>query len=179
MPHVDDSSEHVDRILRLWVAHQQEVFRYIFALLPQVPDAQEVLQSTCVAMWHKAAEIDVDRPFLPLAFRFALFEVRKHRDKNRRRPSLLDETTIEAVAAERSEVHELFELRRRALDDCLANLAPEDRELVSNHYERQQTMPEIARQSGRNLHTLYKSIQRIRRQLLLCINGVVARAGDV
>lgn len=176
--HDDHNSDHVDQILRLWVAHQQQIFRYVFALLPHTADAQEVLQSTCVALWHKSAAIDLDRPFLPLAYQFALFEVRKHREKHRRRPDLLDDSALEVIAAERSSADDLFELRRRALDDCVANLPPEDRELVANHYERQLTMPEIARRSGRNIHTLYKSIQRIRRQLIMCINGAVARAGD-
>src|SRR5262245_46406577 len=167
-----------DHLLRLWVRNQADVYRYIFALLPHAADAQEVLQATCVALWRKAAELDLDRPFLPLAFRFAVLEVRKHREKNRRWSELVSDALLETVAQERQQTADLFELRRQALEGCLARLEPADRDLVERHYRKRMSMPEIAEATGRNIHTLYKSIQRIRRQLMLCINGSVAAEGN-
>lgn len=171
--------EQGDQLLRLWVRNQHEVFRYIFALLPHSADANEVLQATCVALWRKSVELDLNRPFLPLAFRFAVLEVRKHREKNRRWGELVSESLLETVAQERQQTADLFELRRQALEGCLASLEPADRDLVERHYRKRMTMPEIAEATGRNIHTLYKSIQRIRRQLMLCINGAVSAEGDV
>lgn len=166
-----------DHLLRLWVRNQADVYRYIFALLPHSADAQDVLQATCVALWHKAGELDLDRPFLPLAFRFALLEVRKHREKNRRWAHFLDDTALEALARGREEAHELLELRRQALDGCLRKLGPAEGELIERHYWRRMTVPEIAEATGQNIHTLYKALQRIRRQLLDCINGTLRAEG--
>jgi RNA polymerase sigma-70 factor (ECF subfamily) len=166
-----------DHLLRLWVRNQADVYRYIFALLPRAADAQDVLQATCVALWHKADDLDLERPFLPLAFRFALLEVRKHREKNRRWTNFLDDAALESLACRREEVHELLELRRQALDGCLRKLGPADGELIERHYWRRMTVPQIAEATGQNIHTLYKALQRIRRQLLDCINGTLRAEG--
>ena len=166
-----------DQLLRLWVRNQADVYRYIFALVPHIADAQDVLQATCVALWHKANELDLDRPFLPLAFRFALLEVRKHREKNRRWAHFLDNAALESLARGREAVHELLELRRQALDGCLRKLGPAEGQLIERHYWQRMTVPEIAEVTGQNIHTLYKALQRIRRQLLDCITGTLRAEG--
>jgi len=163
-----DNTEH---LLRLWVRNQADVYRYIFALLPNANDAQEVLQATCVALWRKADSFDLTKSFLPLAFRFALLEVKKHREKNRRWNSFLRDNVLELVATEREHRQLELELRRQSLDNCLGKLPPLDRDLIDRHYTRQQTVPVIAEQTGRNIHTLYKSLQHLRRVLLECITA--------
>ena len=45
---------------------------------------------------------------------------------------------------------------------------------ADRHYHRQMTVPEIADGTGRNVHTLYKALQRVRRQLLDCITVTLA-----
>jgi RNA polymerase sigma-70 factor (ECF subfamily) len=166
-----------ERLLRLWVRNQADVYRYIFALLPRAGDAQDVLQTTCVALWRKAGELDLERPFLPLAFRFAVLEVRKHREKDRRWSGFLDDSALETVASEREAAHETLELRRQALEVCLSRLGPSDRDLVDRHYNRRLTVPEIARSTGRNTHTLYKALQRVRRMLIDCVTTRAAAEG--
>jgi RNA polymerase sigma-70 factor (ECF subfamily) len=174
---VSEAESNAETLLRLWVRNQADVYRYVFALLPNAADAQDVLQATCVALWRKAEQLDLSRPFLPLAFRFALLEVRKHRDKNRRWAEFLDDSMLEKIARQREETHDLLEARRQALDGCVAKLGPADRALLDQHYQRRMTVPEIAEATGRNIHTLYKALQRIRRQLLACINAALEAEG--
>jgi RNA polymerase sigma-70 factor (ECF subfamily) len=174
---VSEAESNAETLLRLWVRNQADVYRYVFALLPNAADAQDVLQATCVALWRKAEQLDLSRPFLPLAFRFALLEVRKHRDNNRRWAEFLDDSMLEKIARQREETHDLLEARRQALDGCMAKLGPTDRALLDQHYQRRMTVPEIAEATGRNIHTLYKALQRIRRQLLACINATLEAEG--
>jgi len=173
-----DEEPKVEMLLRLWVRNQGDVYRYVFALLPSPVEAQEVVQATCVALWRKAEALDLDRPFLPLAFRFALMEVRKHRERNRRWANFLDDSGLEVVAREREESQERLELRRQALDGCLLKLGPTDRDLIDRHYGKRMTVPEIAAGTGRNIHTLYKALQRIRHQLFDCIRAALAAEGE-
>lgn len=168
------SSAQAEQLLRLWVRNQADVYRYVYAVLPNAVEAQEVLQATCVALWRKAADLDLERPFLPLAFRFAILEVRKHRERNQRWQTFLRDDALETVAELREEIAPLLEVRRQALAGCLAALPAKDRDLIDRHYYRQATVPEIAAATGQNIHTLYKALQRIRRQLLRCIAGQLA-----
>jgi RNA polymerase sigma-70 factor, ECF subfamily len=171
-------NEQVEALLRLWVRNQSDVYRYIFALLPNANDAQEVLQATHVALWRKADQVDLSRPFLPYAFRFALLEIRKFRDQNKRWASSIDIETLGALADEREKLQESLDHRRAALANCLTKLSVDDRELLRRHYDSGHTIPDIASATGRNVHTLYKTLQRIRRQLLDCVS-LNAASGDV
>ena len=64
-------------LVRLLSRHQEDLFRYIFALLPHEEDARDVLQETSVALFRKFEDYDPAKPFLAWAFRFAYLEVLK------------------------------------------------------------------------------------------------------
>src|SRR5438105_4078585 len=85
----------VEEMVRLLSRHQDELFRYIFALLPHEEDARDVLQETSVALFRKVAEYDPAKPFLAWAYRFAYLEVLKQRERNQHaarflRPDILE-----------------------------------------------------------------------------------------
>ena len=48
--------ERMELLVRLLSAHQENLFRYIFSLLPHEEDARDVLQETSVALYRKFAE---------------------------------------------------------------------------------------------------------------------------
>ena len=53
---------------------------------------------------------------------------------------------------------------------CLQQLRDDDRLVVEQRYSRQMSVAEIAGITGRNTSTLYKALERIRRQLFECVN---------
>src|ERR1700677_2724648 len=92
-------------LVRLLSRHQDELFRYIFALLPHVEDARDVLQETSVALYRKFEEYDPAKPFLAWAYSFAFLEILKQRERNQRANRFLNRELIERLARER-EQHE-------------------------------------------------------------------------
>jgi hypothetical protein len=55
----------------------------------------------------------------------------------------------------------------------MGKLADGDRQLIEHRYASDQTLAELAAESGRTPNALYKSMQRIRRSLLDCVeNGL-------
>ena len=64
--------------------HQEDLFRYIFSLLPHEEDARDVLQETSVSLYRKFADYDPEKPFLAWAYGFAYLEVLKQRERNER-----------------------------------------------------------------------------------------------
>ena len=67
-----------EEMVRLLAKHQDDLFRYIFALLPHEEDARDALQETSVALFRKWSEYDPEKPFLAWAYGFAVLEVLKH-----------------------------------------------------------------------------------------------------
>ncbi len=47
-------------------------FRYVAALVPNVADAEDIVQQTALALWEKFDAYDPSQPFTPWAWRFAL-----------------------------------------------------------------------------------------------------------
>jgi RNA polymerase sigma-70 factor (ECF subfamily) len=159
-----------EQFVRLFVGGQREVLRYILAFVPDVNDAHEILQETAVDLWKKFDGYDPDRPFVPWACRFAFLRVLKFREQESRRRKYLSLESITQLAADRSKKDEALEDRRQALASCLKQLSDPDRLIVEQRYARQMPLAEIAEVTGRNVSTLYKALERIRRRLFECVN---------
>jgi RNA polymerase sigma-70 factor, ECF subfamily len=165
---VDDTSAEV--LVRLLTRHQEEIFRHIFALLPNEDDARDVLQETSVALFRKFADYDPAKPFLPWAYRFAELEVFKQRERNQRGNRLLSRELIERLAREREQLDLVLHVRLQALEHCLEQLPPTDRELIQNRYQDRTRIDELVRRSGTSRRTLFRNLDRVRRVLMDCIN---------
>jgi RNA polymerase sigma-70 factor, ECF subfamily len=168
--------EPVERLVRLLTAHQEDLFRYIFALLPHEEDARDVLQETSVALYRKFAEYDPAQPFLPWAFRFAYLEVMKQRERNQRGALLLSRELIERLAAERERMEPVLQARLAALEACLEELPPQDQQLIRRRYQGKARADELVREGGGSRRTLFRKLDRIRRVLFECISRRAAGA---
>jgi RNA polymerase sigma-70 factor, ECF subfamily len=161
-------------LVRLLSRHQEELFRYVFALLPNEEDARDVLQETSVALCRKFADYDPAKPFLAWAYRFAYLEVLKQRERNRRGARLLSQELIERLAREREAREPVLLARLQALESCLATLPPPDRELIRQRYQAVAGTDELVRLSGTSRRTLFRRLDRIRRALFDCVSGRLA-----
>ena len=60
------------RFLSLFLRSEREIFRYVAALVPNITDAEDIVQQTAIALWEKFEAYDPTQPFTPWACRFAL-----------------------------------------------------------------------------------------------------------
>jgi RNA polymerase sigma-70 factor (ECF subfamily) len=164
-------------LVRLLTRHQEELFRYIFALLPNEADARDVLQETGVALYRKFAEYDPGKPFLAWAYRFAYLEVLKQRERNQRASRHLSRDLLERLAREREQHEPVLQARLLALDQCLEELSTADQELIRQRYKGKTSTDELVRQSGASRRTLFRKLDRLRRWLFDCISRRVAATG--
>jgi hypothetical protein len=69
------------------------------------------------------------------------------------------------------------EQRRQALRSCLEKLPEADRLLLDQRYAAPgTTIRQLAAETGDTANVLYKALARIRRQLLDCVDRVLAQA---
>jgi RNA polymerase sigma-70 factor, ECF subfamily len=162
-------AERTETLVRLLTGNQGAIYRYIFALVPHEEDARDILQETNVALYRKFESYDADKPFLAWAYQFAYLEVLKHRDRTRRGNRAFSPEVIDRIVRDR-EVHEpVLEARVAALEGCLERLSPADRDLIYRRYQRGVAPDDLASQTGTSRRTLFRNLERIRRQLLDCI----------
>src|SRR6266545_8263431 len=67
-----DASAAQQQFLSLFLRSEREVFRYVAALVPNITDAEDIVQQTAIALWEKFDAYDPAQPFTPWACRFAL-----------------------------------------------------------------------------------------------------------
>jgi len=155
--------------LRVFLANEREILRYVVALVPNLGDAQEIVQQTAVVLWEKFDQYDAERPFAPWACRFALNVTRQWMARRKRWKALLDGELAEELAVRREQLRSEFDARLVHLGQCLQKLPEEQRTLVDGYYFRQMDVATVSEQAERTVDAVYKALQRIRRQLRECI----------
>lgn len=156
--------------LRVFLANEREIFRYVAALVPPTADAQEIVQQTAVVLWEKFDQYDASRPFAPWACRFALNIARQWMTRRQRWKALLDGGLAEELALRREQLRQEFDARLVHLANCVQKLPEKHRSLVDGYYFRQSGVETLAQQGQRTVDAVYKALQRIRRQLRDCID---------
>ncbi len=162
--------------LRVFLANEREILRYVVALVPNLADAQEIVQQTAVVLWEKFDQYDAERPFAPWACRFALNVTRQWMARQQRWKALLDSGLAEELASRREQLRPEFDARLVHLDRCLQKLPEEQRSLVDGYYFRQLDVATVSDQAERTVDAVYKALQRIRRQLRECIERSLREA---
>jgi RNA polymerase sigma-70 factor (ECF subfamily) len=171
------SSKHDDlsqqRFLRLFLASEPEVRRYVAVLVPNMDDAQEVIQETAAVLWEKFDQYDPTLPFTPWACRFALNISKQWLARQRRWASILRDDFATQLIRRRDAIESQIDSRLRHLENCFGKLPPAQRLLVDGYYARRAGVERLAAESGRSVDAVYKALQRIRHALQACIEQAV------
>lgn len=152
---------------------QGHLFRYVAALVPHLQDAEDVLGETTVVLWNHFGEFEPGTNFLAWARRIAYLRVLEYY-RARNRKLNLPERLLEKLAAE-AESREAVAAQKLALmAECKGELAPRDRRLLEDRYAENLSVRELALRQGRPENSISKSLGRIRRKLLECIERKLA-----
>ncbi len=163
------------QFVSLFLANQRRIYRYILTLCPHVADAEDVLQTTAEVLWAKFDEFEPGTNFLAWANRVAHFKVLEHRRKQRGREVVLDDDVLQRLAEiSHTQVDELNE-QQNALFECLDLLRPTDRQLIELSYAPDTVLKDVAEHLGRPANSIYKSLGRIRRWLMECVQRAANR----
>lgn len=166
---LQDRAAAQQRFLSLFLRSEREIFRYVAALVPNVADAEDIVQQSALALWEKFDTYDPCQPFTPWACRFALNKARQWMERNQRWKALLDGGLAEELALRHEQLRPEIEARLGGLERCLRQLPEDQRNLVEGYYYRREDIAQLAHQAGRSVTATYKSLQRIRHSLQACI----------
>jgi RNA polymerase sigma-70 factor (ECF subfamily) len=165
-PEPDRSKE----LLLLITQHQRRIFSYIYSMVPDRHDAEDLLQETNRIICEKFDQFTLGTDFVAWACQVAYWQVRAARQKFARAKVVFDQDLMDAVAKTAEELRPELDLRHEALARCLQKLHPRDRELVLTRYEPGGGVEEAAKRSGRSLDAAYKALGRLRKLLLDCVS---------
>src|SRR5881392_3255524 len=176
-PHVHNETDSRKRLMALMTQHQRRIFAYIYTLVPDRYDAEDLLQETSLVICEKFDEFTPGTDFVAWACQIAWWRVRYSRQKFARSKVVFDDEVLEAVARTAGEMAAELDERHEALAGCLKKLPARDRELVLTRYEPGSGVAEAAQRTGRSMDAAYKALNRLRKLLHDCVSDRLAHGG--
>ena len=86
------------RLVALMTRHQRQIFAYIYTLVPDRHDAEDLLQETSVVICEKFDEFTAGTDFVAWACQIAWWRIRYSRQKFARAKVVFDDEVLAAVA---------------------------------------------------------------------------------
>src|SRR6184192_1910905 len=99
-----DEAESRKRLMTLMTRHQRQIFSYIYVLVPDRNDAEDLLQETSLVICEKFNQFEDGTDFVAWACQIAYWRVRYSRQKFARCKVVFDEEVLESVAHTASEM---------------------------------------------------------------------------
>jgi RNA polymerase sigma-70 factor, ECF subfamily len=155
--------------------YQSELYAYIFAIVRNWEDTDDLFQSVCLILWSKFASFRPGSSFFAWARQAAKIEVRNFLRRTQLSghvsEELLDVLAESDLDAQRGEA----EVYLAALEHCREKLSASDAELLEFRYVEDLGSREIAARVRRPQQSVCQSLKRIRRWLLECVRTELAR----
>jgi RNA polymerase sigma-70 factor (ECF subfamily) len=165
-----------DQFLKLLQPCQGKLFGYLYALLHNLSDTEDVMQQAVMAMWAHFDEYDHKRNFLNWAIQFVKLTAMNSLRARRRTRVTFDQDLVALMAEDCSFLNEetgSLEGYRDALVRCMDRLALPDRDLIRRCYFERCSIKAVADQLGRAPQSVCNSLRRIRGALFDCIQESV------
>lgn len=163
--------------LQLVTRHQAAIHGYIRSIAPGAP-AEDILQETNVILWNRAETFEPGSHFKAFAFRIAHLKTLEFlRAAKRREWLVFDSDLLENIARRQAEHASSNTDSQAALRECVAELDPDDRELLHRRYTLRQSVRDIAKNDGKTEGSLQQLFFRLRNHLRACIEHRLAMEG--
>lgn len=164
----------------LLTGHQADLWGFLLSLMPGHPDVADVLQKTNVVLWTKREQFTPGTDFKAWAFTVARFEMLGHFKTLKRQPCFVfDDDLIEQLAEEAPSSLTASQPRLEALEHCLGQLRPKDRELLEHRYHERGSIESYAQQCGRSISALSVTLFRLRAALRRCVQQQLHSKGGM
>ncbi|MEM8944991.1 MAG: sigma-70 family RNA polymerase sigma factor [Planctomycetota bacterium] len=162
-------SQRTAEFVELYSQYYPRLNFYLMALLPSSTDAADVMQETSLVLWKKFESYETDTNFLAWACKIARIQALKHYQRSSRSAKLFDTSVLEKIAEDAEQAASRPIVPLEVLELCLSKLTETDRTLIRRRYEPGITVKQIATEIDRTANSISKSLGRIRRALLQCI----------
>lgn len=169
-----ESSESKREFVRLLTKHERMIYGYVLSLVPQVADADEVVQETSLRLWDEFDKFVPGSSFAAWSLTVAHYEVLTWRKRVHRSKLVFDDTLVELIGNERAVVERSAGPRHEALAECLQELSKQNQQLVAECYGAGRKIKDVAAKLERTEGAVYKALERIRLALHQCINRKVS-----
>ena len=159
---------HEEFVTLLTAAHDK-LFGYLMSLLGRWHDSQDVLQSASLLMWRKFESYETGSNFVAWASTICYYEAKNFQRQSARSSLKFDDHLLALLATERVVDLDLQTQRIAALERCLNEVRPAERDLLKAAYAEHGGIIDLAAKLQRAPRTLYNKLTLLRRRLTECV----------
>lgn len=157
-----------DLFVELFSINCSWVMSFIYTLIPNVSDAEDIMQETAKIAWEKFDEFEIGTNFVSWAVTIAKYQVLSYRARyNAKVP--LSSHLIETLSEEAKDPASGDHARLDALRHCVQQLNPKDQKLIRCRFEKRMTAKMLSKQIGVAMNTIYRNESRILALLMNCV----------
>ena len=157
------------RFFELYGQCQTRILSFLFVMVHNEADAEDLLQDTAATMLEKFDTYEEGKNFTAWAITIAKNKAINFLKKNAKsRPYLNNDVYNRILELELREDEQISD-RADALDQCLKKLNIADQEILRMRYFKEYSMKKIAEILGRSKTGLYHSMTRIHNLLYRCV----------
>lgn len=168
--HMPPSDDRILEFSELLQNCRSRVFGFIYAIVLNLADTEDVFQQTASLLWEKFDEYTPGTDFASWALRVARFKASnfvrsRHREHKRFSKTFLDglyHASLESPDFSHQD-------RLDALRTCLDKLPEADRSLIFKCYGGEMRIKDVADTEGKSANAVYAMLHRIRKALLACV----------
>lgn len=162
--------------IQLLNAHQNRLYGYLYSLVLNFSDAEDLYQEVASVLWQKFNQYEPNTDFGRWAIRVAHLTVKNFIRRRRRSRVMYRDDVLDQVMESQSFVDSPgMTQRTEALAQCMQRLTESDRGLVESCYGGEFKIRDVAMREGRTPDAIYAALYRIRKSLFKCIESRVRR----
>lgn len=165
-----------DAIVRVLMQQRAELIGYAWLAVADPDLAEDVFQEVSVAAIRKADEINDEQHLIAWLYQAIRLQGLKARRDRSRRAQLLGSEVLEALADARGNPAD-ESAKQVALRECVNRLQGVTRDILEMRYGQDLKPAAIARSTGKNIQTVYKTITRAHTALRDCVNQRLSKDG--
>ncbi len=164
------------RFIHLLAVSQKRIYAYIYSIIPNAADAEDILQDTLGVMWSKFDSFQEGTNFTAWGVRIAYYNICNYKNSLRIaykfNQEVIARITEQATATSQDGGGQLDALRL-----CVQRLHQKDRELIKYKYENNVSTRQMAKDMNRSLDGLYRTVTRIHKALAACVKSRLSVSG--
>ncbi len=157
------------QFMELYSAHEMRLRGYVQSLVPRWSDAEDIVQRCSLILWKRFSQFEPGTNFFAWACQIVRFEVLKYRKTAAREKMVFSDAFMDSVVKHTVRNCDDLQTRIEFLQECVAKLSPDHRELLRLRYDERRSVGSVAKTLDRPIEGVYKALSRIRLALHTCV----------
>lgn len=168
----DQNEQQIAVFSELIAESRSRVFGYIYAMLHNMSDAEDVYQQTTVVLWEKFDEFKPETSFCSWALKIAYYNIKNFRRSQGRTRLFFSDSVMEKVADSYQAIENKQSSEKTdALVTCLKRLSEKQQQLLKQRYAESTSIEQLAKLESKSAAAISMVLVRLRKSLLRCIEA--------